>query len=219
MSFSRDGSKSNKRRDIPLRPLKPATNFDDLLDKIDTPPPKSKRTKTVLQRASTLTRQILVGPTFDERYKGKGIAETYLANEPKHETSRESSAPTREAANERLRNLRHTVLCQGKYAREHDLWDLAKHENVYLNPPPSSMERMKKKDLAKVELAAYVVARLTSRMTEGRYKDHFIFLGRNKVLYAGENHLGTGSQPIRLEDEEVLAHVREIARAYYSLCS
>ncbi|KAI0555512.1 hypothetical protein F4679DRAFT_172361 [Xylaria curta] len=213
MSFKRNKSKSKNRGNIPLRLLQPATTFDDLLDQMDTPPPKSK-TKTLLQRAGTLTRQILVGPTFDERSKGKGIGETYLANE----TFRESQASAREAANERLRNLRHIVLCQGKSVREDDIYDLAKQENVYLNPRPSLMKRMKSKDLTKVELVAWVVARVAGPMIEGRYKDHFIFLGRNKVLFAGENQFGADSRPISLEDEEILAHVREISRAYYGLC-
>ncbi|KAI1756925.1 hypothetical protein F4782DRAFT_548014 [Xylaria castorea] len=227
MSFNKDPSSSQERL-IPRKPVPPATTFDGILTRIDVQPPKPKRQRTLLDMAKTTTRQIVVGPNFDERTNRKSIGDVVFdlfegrgrksraagkgASSEKGLTEQEAAeldAAEQEAAEEWLRNLRHSVLCQGKSVREDDLLDLSECEGVMLESRLMGKSRANYDDLE-------LVARVAGPMTDGKFKGNYIYLGRNKCMYFSHD-IGYYQQ-IDLEDEGELAPIREIARAYYSLC-
>ncbi|KAI0447842.1 hypothetical protein F4803DRAFT_545893 [Xylaria telfairii] len=209
-SNNRDKSNKNERR------LKPATTFDEILERLKIFPSKPKKS-SIAKRASTITRQVIIGPTVDELTgrNDKAIA----AKEAK---AKQKQAAEEQAANtrgERLQRLRSVVLTQGKSPRESDLYDLASHEGVYLGPRQSQISRLTNGELLRVELAAWVVARVSGPMDDGKYKGKYLFLGRNKSMYVGSNPLGADSVQVSVEDEYEHGYYREIARAYYGLCN
>ncbi|KAI0457812.1 hypothetical protein F5B21DRAFT_463308 [Xylaria acuta] len=220
MSSNRGQSNSKGQgRDKPLPPLPPATNFDDLLTKIDVPsyPPKPKKAPTLIKRAGTITRQIMIGPTMNERTSGGSIDKAHMERQAREDQARAAERKAAEKRVQRLQNLRHVVLSQGKSPRAGDLYDLATYEGVYLDPRPSSKNRISDRD--RLELAAFIVARVAGPMAEGKYKGEYFFLGSSKRMYVGRNEWGADARQLPLEDEHHFGHIREIARAYYSLCS
>ncbi|KAH8167076.1 hypothetical protein CIB48_g1199 [Xylaria polymorpha] len=209
---SRDQSNNNNGRR-----LKPATTFDEILEKINihpTPDPRNAN-PPILKRASTITRQIVVGPTVDE-LTGRKAAANKEAKAQRKAAAEQVAAKARE---ERLQNLRDVVLTQGKNPRESDLHELAAYEGVYLGPQSSQVSRLTSGELGRIELAVWVVARVSGPLDDGKYKGQYLFLGRSKSMYAGYNPLGADSVLVPIEDEYELGNYREIARAYYGLCN
>ncbi|RYC54761.1 hypothetical protein CHU98_g11448 [Xylaria longipes] len=215
----------------------PETTFDGILTKIDHPPEKPKKRPSILKRAGTFTRQVMIGPNLEERTSGSIIEKAFDAMEERARDKRAAEEKAAEKAAEKLRNfqntdtqsladylqnqvhhLRHVVLCQGKSPRMDDLYDLAEYEGVYLDPRPNAKNRFKGDNLTHLELASWVVARVAGPMSDGKYKGRYFFLGRNKCMYTGRNQLGADSIQLPLEDEAEFGDIRELARAYYGLC-
>ncbi|KAI0191697.1 hypothetical protein EV127DRAFT_469167 [Xylaria flabelliformis] len=183
--------------------MQPATTFDELLPKIDAPPPKLKRTKTLLQRAGTLTRRLLIGPNLKERSSQNSI-EKALDNM---------------ADKSSYGNLRKKIRSEGMSAALVDLMKLANYEKVYLGlRPRTEWEVMTAEEIAKSQLAVWVVARLAGPMPEGRFTGKYIFLARDKHLCVGHDKDGLGSKVIQSEDEADVASIRKLAEAYYYFC-
>ncbi|TRX93084.1 hypothetical protein FHL15_005952 [Xylaria flabelliformis] len=204
MSFNRDNSSSEREgEDIPLQNMRPATTFDELLPKINAPPPKLKRTKTLLQRAGTLTRRLLIGPNLKERSSDNPI----------------DQALDNMADKSHYAKLRKRIRSEGRSALLDDLLKLAEYEKVYLGlRPRTEWEVMTEEEIAKAQLADLVVARLAGPMPEGRFTGKYIFLARDKHLCVSHDKLGHGLAQIHPADESDVANVREIARAYYYFC-
>ncbi|KAI0863698.1 hypothetical protein F4860DRAFT_521776 [Xylaria cubensis] len=204
MSFNRNRSSSERQgEDIPLQNMQPATTFDELLPKIDAPPPKLKRTKTLLQRAGTLTRRLLIGPNLKERSSQNSIDKALhnMADKSFHT------------------KLRQKIRSEGMSAELDDLMKLADYEKVYLGlRPTTEWEVMTDEEMAKSRLAEWVVARFAGPMAEGRFKGHYIFLARDTHLCVGHDKDGLDSKLIHPDDEQDVASIRELARAYYYFC-
>ncbi|KAJ2978684.1 hypothetical protein NUW58_g7421 [Xylaria curta] len=82
----------------------------------------------------------------------------------------------------RTQSLRPTVLSAGSIDKD-DLYELAKHEGVYLTPQPTRRSRFEGDDY---DLVNGIVARVSGRLDDGQY----IFLGSNRALYIGRHELG-----------------------------
>lgn len=166
---------------------------------IDTPPPPERR-PSMLRRAATATRRLIVGRTPEE-FKEKALRDCARA-------MAERAALRRSTA-----GLRATAAAGYRLSWD-DLSTLAMADGVYLTP------RRTRFDFDDYALADGLVARVAGRVG-GEGDGEYVFLGSDKRLYVGEHDLGRDARPITPHDERHSHHYAEArltARGYYQLC-
>ncbi|KAI1130507.1 hypothetical protein F5Y10DRAFT_235367 [Nemania abortiva] len=196
------GTSRNSSRDFidprSTRPTGPATTFDHITAKLDLPPPPLEREPSLIKRAATATRQVLVGRTPSEKAR-KAAQDAAKAREEREKAERD----------EFVRGHRRELAIRGELTYD-ELYDLAVLEHVYLTP------RRNRFDHDDYALADGVVARVSGRDENGE----FVFLGSDKRLFLSRHDLGRGARPITAEQERHshhYSHARGVAIAYYKL--
>ena len=179
----------------------PAKTFEDMNmepGQIREASPPRKRMS--LKRLSTSVRSFVSGSTKREgSQKAKAKAPTKNG-----ETSGERAQLT-------TFELRQRAL-SGEHLDEESLHRLARAEYVYLNPRASRKDRFLGDDY---HLDSGLVARLSGRLPNEMY----VFLGSNSYLYISRHSMGRHAKAVSSKAESEYREYREVARAYYQLCS